>query len=339
MKIPNKFNRMGISVTADEALQPLTFTAVQDGASINLRTSGSPNVSGLQYKTTGDWMPYTANTVINLSHAGDKIQFQNTNQALSTTTSNYAYFQGNTKKISASGNVMSLVNYIDYCPNNFCFYRLFANCTSLITAPELPATTLTNWCYAYMFVGCTSLITAPELPATTLTNWCYYGLFSGCTSLITAPELPATTLASYCYKETFKDCSNLINGPSSLPATTLASNCYEKMFSTCKKMITNYDLPALTPAYQAYYNMFSNCWQMTSCKIHLTTLINKAAHSMFEGCKKLSNIQVNFSSWVDGATDYWVNYVASSGTFTKPSALSETYGNSKIPSNWTVVNK
>ena len=287
MKIPNKFNRMGISVTADEALQPLTFTAVQDGASINLRTSGSPNVSGLQYKTTGDWMPYTANTVINLSHAGDKIQFQNTNQALSTTTSNYAYFQGNTKKISASGNVMSLVNYIDYCPNNFCFYRLFANCTSLITAPELPA----------------------------------------------------TTLASYCYKETFKDCSNLINGPSSLPATTLASNCYEKMFSTCKKMITNYDLPALTPAYQAYYNMFSNCWQMTSCKIHLTTLINKAAHSMFEGCKKLSNIQVNFSSWVDGATDYWVNYVASSGTFTKPSALSETYGNSKIPSNWTVVNK
>ena len=33
----------------------------------------------------------------------------------------------------------------------------FSNCTSLTTAPELPATTLANNCYSKMFSGCTSL--------------------------------------------------------------------------------------------------------------------------------------------------------------------------------------
>lgn len=34
---------------------------------------------------------------------------------------------------------------------------MFYNCTSLTTAPALPATTLANFCYAYMFNGCISL--------------------------------------------------------------------------------------------------------------------------------------------------------------------------------------
>lgn len=65
-----------------------------------------------------------------------------------------------------------------------CYYRMFANCTSLITAPEiLPAIKLKESCYCLMFVGCTSLVSAPELPATTLDRWCYSYMFSGCTSL------------------------------------------------------------------------------------------------------------------------------------------------------------
>jgi hypothetical protein len=60
---------------------------------------------------------------------------------------------------------------------------MFLNCTSLTTAPELPATTLAEICYYYMFQGCTSLTTAPELPATTLANQCYESMFSGCTNL------------------------------------------------------------------------------------------------------------------------------------------------------------
>jgi hypothetical protein len=60
-----------------------------------------------------------------------------------------------------------------------------------------------------MFSGCTSLTTAPELPATTLANRCYYSMFDNCTSLTTAPELPATELAYNCYSYMFNGCSKL----------------------------------------------------------------------------------------------------------------------------------
>ena len=36
-----------------------------------------------------------------------------------------------------------------------------------------------------MFSGCTSLTSAPELPATTLARYCYGNMFSGCTKLNT----------------------------------------------------------------------------------------------------------------------------------------------------------
>ena len=86
---------------------------------------------------------------------------------------------------------------------------MFHNCTSLVEAPELPATTLADGCYEYMFEGCTSLVKAPELPATTLIRYCYYRMFYGCTSLVEAPELPATELVYRCYYYMFYNCSKL----------------------------------------------------------------------------------------------------------------------------------
>ena len=86
---------------------------------------------------------------------------------------------------------------------------MLALCTSLTTAPALPATTLASECYEYMFMNCTSLTTAPSLPATTLANRCYRQMFDGCTSLTTAPELPATTLTEECYRYMFNGCTNL----------------------------------------------------------------------------------------------------------------------------------
>ena len=60
-----------------------------------------------------------------------------------------------------------------------------------------------------MFIGCTSLTTAPQLPATSLVDSCYREMFAECTSLTTAPELPATTLADSCYSSMFEGCSKI----------------------------------------------------------------------------------------------------------------------------------
>lgn len=119
----------------------------------------------------------------------------------------------------------------------YCYQYMFRNCTSLVTAPELPSTTLAPRAYQYMFYRCTSLVNAPELPATNLSEYCYQYMFYGCTSLVNAPELPATELSQECYKNMFRDCSSLVNAPE-LPATTLAAQCYQNMLYGCTSLKT-----------------------------------------------------------------------------------------------------
>ena len=118
---------------------------------------------------------------------------------------------------------------------SYCYSSMFNGCTSLTTAPSLPATTLASYCYYSMFRGCTSLTTAPSLPATTLASYCYFLMFYGCTSLTTAPSLLATTLADSCYYSMFNGCTSLTTVPS-LPATTLGRRCYFFMFYGCTKI-------------------------------------------------------------------------------------------------------
>lgn len=61
----------------------------------------------------------------------------------------------------------------DTAPAN-CYYQMFYNCTTLTTAPTLPATTLNSGCYTGMFNGCRSLNYIKALftttPSTTYTN-------------------------------------------------------------------------------------------------------------------------------------------------------------------------
>lgn len=67
-----------------------------------------------------------------------------------------------------------------------CYVGMFYYCDSLINAPsKLPALSISQkqYCYAEMFEGCTSITTAPELPATTLAKDSYLRMFKGCTNL------------------------------------------------------------------------------------------------------------------------------------------------------------
>jgi len=146
-------------------------------------------------------------------------------------------------------------------------------------------------------------------------DFCFRRLFYNCPGLTTAPALPATTLATGCYIGMFQYCTGLTTAPA-LPATTLATNCYQYMFYDCTGLTTAPALPATTLA--------ANCYQY-----------------MFYGCTKLSSIEVSFTSWTQATnqTMNWVKGITSSGTFTKPTALATEYGEDKIPTGWTVINK
>ena len=220
-----------------------------------------------------------------------------------------------------------------------CYEKMFCNCTSLVTAPELHATTLADSCYSDMFNGCTSLVTAPELPATTLAYGCYGSMFNGCTSLVTAPELPATTLANNCYEKMFYGCTSLVTAPE-LPATTLATECYKNMFDGCTSLVTAPVLPATTLANWCYWAMFDGCTSLVTAPVlPATTLTEGCYSSMFYGCSKLNSITclaTNISAL--GCTSDWVNGVAVSGTFTKATRMNSwSTGVNGIPLGWNVV--
>lgn len=96
------------------------------------------------------------------------------------------------------------------------FPSMFEENTGLLNAEHLilPVLDLSNsngngGVYAGLFNNCTNLMTAPKLPATTLAYECYNIMFSGCTSLANMPELPATNLAQNCYRKMFVYCTNL----------------------------------------------------------------------------------------------------------------------------------
>lgn len=167
-----------------------------------------------------------------------------------------------------------------------CCYSMFEGCSSLTTAPELPATTLSTYCYTNMFRGCTSLTAAPDLPATNLPSYCYYFMFFGCTSLTTAPSvLQAETAATSCCGSMFYDCANLLNAPA-LPATTLGNNCYSSMFRGCTSLQYPPALPSLTMKTYCYNRMFSGCTSLVVApELPATTLADYCYSGMFYSCK------------------------------------------------------
>jgi hypothetical protein len=211
----------------------VTFTAEEDNSSIGLEKLSTNQTLEYSMDTT-TWNTFDTTTNISLNN-GDKVYVRGVLSA-DNTSSKYTKFKMS-GKIAASGNCNAIWNYQDLnAPlKAYCGYYMFSGCSSLTTAPELPAIALAEKCYCVMFYKCETLTVAPELPAITLDTGCYMSMFSGCSSLTTAPELPATELANECYAYMFHSCTSLTTAPE-LPATTLTNNCYECMFVRCTKL-------------------------------------------------------------------------------------------------------
>lgn len=102
--------------------------------------------------------------------------------------------------------------YVDYAySGGIATEYMFADCTNLteINIINTASTIVSESAMTGMYKNCTSLITPPALPATTLANECYLNMFSGCTALTSIPNLPATQLGYYCYSYMFAACNSL----------------------------------------------------------------------------------------------------------------------------------
>ena len=310
----------------------LCFTAEQANSTVRISKTGNPISKTILYSTDAvNWSAYTIGTDIVLENVGDKVWMKageggNSGSWFTSIMANYRFKM--TGLIAASGNLMSIVDGETETFTAKKFQSLFQGCTSLTTAPALPATTLVNSCYNSMFSGCTSLTTAPALPATTLATNCYLMMFYNCRSLISAPAvLPAETLVAGtsenngCYGQMFYRCTSLTTAPA-LPATTLASYCYPQMFVGCTSLTATPLLPA-------------------------TALPTGCYFAMFKGCTSLATVRTaQTQAWGDGTSDdpslFWLEGVAATGTFYCPTALGTnatiTRGVSACPEGWTVIN-
>ena len=164
-----------------------------------------------------------------------------------------------------------------------------------------------------LFSGCANItdVSGLVLPSNT-TNWCYANMFIDCTQLKSTPVLPATSLNKWCYSSMFAGCTNLSSAPA-LPATGLAQYCYYCMFYGCNDLK---NAPTLSAS----------------------TLTDWCYNSMFYDCSKLSSMGVNFTEWSPStATSNWVNGVAATGTFVKPSSLSAIFDNNHVPNDWSTA--
>lgn len=310
----------------------LTIQSLEDNNTIGFKCNLN-NVKRTISISTDNGVTWTGKTsstsgkILATLNTGEKMLIKGDNSSYATsgtTEGSYNYFTS-TKQFVLEGNIMSLINSTNFenlntLTSERTFYRLFYNCSKLVSAENLslPAMTLTRYCYDSMFVSCTSLTTAPALPATALADYCYAGMFHNCSSLTTAPELPATTLANYCYRYMFWQCKSLTSAPSVLPATTLADGCYYDMFAVCTSLTTAPALPA-------------------------TTLVDRCYSGMFDGCTKLNYIKAMFLTDPNYQSNNvytldWVRDVAASGTFVKnKDATWDVTGTSGIPEGWTVV--
>ena len=244
----------GVTPEPEPERDYLCFTSTGD-STVGMTQYGTPtdisNGKVIQYKLNdGQWQTWDFSSVT--LHDGDKMYIKSDDEIQTGESDAIHKKFVMTGSIAASGNIMSLLNFSTTMPD-YAFTRLFDYCTSLTTAPELPATTLSEGCYACMFNNCTSLTAAPELPATTLNWYCYYWMFCDCTSLTQTPALPATTLINNCYCAMFTRCTSLTTAPE-LPATTLVNGCYSDMFNGCTNL--NYVKAMFTtdPTRDSYIN-------------------------------------------------------------------------------------
>lgn len=141
----------------------------------------------------------------------------------------------------------------------------------------------------------------------------YAYMFYGCTNLLYAPKALTITKFSGSYEcaYMFAGCTSLVTAPE-LPATYLYGYVYRYMFQGCTSLVNAPELPAT--------NLSKYCYQ-----------------NMFQGCTSLKSIRCKAKVKETGATEAWLNSVATSGTFYGYSEYGWGSGGSGIPSGWEFV--
>lgn len=233
-------------------LGQVEFLGNEVGDELKITSAGNITISfpnNLEYKYDANvwdnWKTYTANETLQIA-PGKSIIFRGDLTPNENTGIGTFVISGD---CNVSGNPLSLINYGNI--SSYAFKYLFKDCTYLLNAEDLilPNTTAIS-CYEGMFKNCSSLETAPMLPATTLTSNCYKELFYNCESL-NYIEIKSTTLLGENYslnwvynvasEGEFKQPTNISNefGVNAIPTNWITKIDYSQMYFTIESLQDN----------------------------------------------------------------------------------------------------
>ena len=128
--------------------------------------------------------PKYTNSGVTLQYSLNKTTWTTIATGVATPSANVIYFRGQatgTKSLFTSS-VASNAWTFSSATNLECNGKLDRLLQNAIGSDN-DVLTIGDYCYASMFNGCSSLVTAPALPATTLTSNCYQAMFYGCTKI------------------------------------------------------------------------------------------------------------------------------------------------------------
>ncbi len=216
----------------------------------------------------------------------------------------------------------------------------------------LPASTAAN-CYMEMFLGCTSLHSAPDLPATVLEDKCYLRMFCNCTGLRSIPTFSSQVTMSgtsnrrrYCF-QMFQGCTGITSLTGSLfeETTELKANCFEDMFANCTGLtsVSAGFLPSTRLAAHCYRGMFQNTRFPSAPDLLATKLVTECYRYMFNGCTQLTYIKCLATENIgNGYTTNWVGGSVPNNEKCKfvraSSSVSWPQGANGVLSKWTFEN-
>ena len=203
-----------------------------------------------------------------------------------------------TKPIDSTGYVESLLDYekldlgeIPTMAQKGAFAGLFKECNMLASAPSFAATSIDNntYCYCRMFEYCSSLTTAPKLPALYAPDYAYQNMFFCCFNLSSAGDISAKTLGVKACESMFAACQNLKATPK-FDFETINTRSCQSMFTGCTSLTSTPSLKFNTIPRESCENMFSNCRSLVNAgDILATSVAQQGCTYMFEGCTSLVN--------------------------------------------------
>jgi hypothetical protein len=174
---PKLYNK-GLVVELLEEPPVTTYLTFQSDSSFTLKVNNNTkNWDGTLYYSTDleTWSEWDGTTILN--SANNKLYLRGIGNTVITGNNQDYRWVLTGSNIECVGNIENLLDWEAVESGNhpsmasYCYAHLFRDCTALVSAPALPATTLATYCYYYMFYGCESLKISPDPTETYQYEW------------------------------------------------------------------------------------------------------------------------------------------------------------------------